>query len=437
MLILEERRFMTVGIIDADLIGRPTHRFPNLACMKISSYYKNLNHEVKLLENYDEVKNYDKVFISKVFMDTEIPFEPEDKSLKTEEYISEFYKNNPLLTLSNIEYGGTGFFYDKAKPLPYEIEHSYPDYHLYDGWINRKMFEGIDFEKYEKDESYKKACAPVIKKRKTEFAYYTDYSIGFVTRGCIRGCSFCVNKNYKKCLLHSPVSEFLDESRPYICLLDDNVLACKDWKKCFEELIATGKRFQFKQGCDERLLTDEKCDYIFNKSKWIGDKIFAFDNIADKNLIENKLQMIRRHTEVIVKFYTFCAYNHSNKGEYDDLFWSKDIEDLFHRIKILMKYKCLPYVMRYKDYVLSPYKGIYVNVARWCNQPNMLKKMTFAEFCKISGMSRAGREKYNLDFNAYLINGGKKGSSWLAYENFEQNYPEIAKKYFHMRWSDF
>ena len=41
-----------------------------------------------------------------------------------------------------------------------------------------------------------------------------------------------------------------------IVVLDDNVLACKDWRKVFEELIATGKKFQFKQGCDERLLTD-------------------------------------------------------------------------------------------------------------------------------------------------------------------------------------
>lgn len=33
---------MDIGIIDADLIGRTKHRFPNLACMKLSSYYKNI-----------------------------------------------------------------------------------------------------------------------------------------------------------------------------------------------------------------------------------------------------------------------------------------------------------------------------------------------------------------------------------------------------------
>lgn len=29
---------MKVGIVDADLIGRPKHRFPNLVCEKLSGY---------------------------------------------------------------------------------------------------------------------------------------------------------------------------------------------------------------------------------------------------------------------------------------------------------------------------------------------------------------------------------------------------------------
>jgi hypothetical protein len=305
---------MTVGIIDADLIGRKKHRFPNLACMKISYWYKSQGHTVDLLLNYDTIENYDKVFISKVFTDTEIP--------------------TGVLNLPWVEHGGTGFYYDKAQPLPYEIEHSMPDYHLYDEFVSLQLKNGV---------------------KPKELQYYTDYSIGFTTRGCIRGCSFCVNKNYKQCLTHSPVSEFLDEDRKYICLLDDNVLSCRDWKSIFEELNTTGKRFQFKQGMDERLLTDEKCEVIFN-SNWIGDYIFAFDNIKDRRIVEKKLQLIRKHTDKIPKFYCFCGYNHDAPDTYPNEFWAKDIEDLLERIKILMSYHALPYVMRYADYVKSPYK---------------------------------------------------------------------------------
>lgn len=384
---------MNIGIVDADLIGKKKHRFPNLVCMKISSYYKNQGNNVELLLSYDNIKNYDKVFISKVFTDTPVP-----------EGVTE---------LPFVEYGGTGFFYDNAKPLPYEIEHSMPDYHLYDKFVETALENGV---------------------KKKELKYYTDYSIGFVTRGCIRGCSFCVNKNYRQCLKHSPVSEFLDELRPYICLLDDNVLSCKDWKEVFDELIATGKKFQFKQGCDERLLTDEKCEYLFNKSNWIGDRIFAFDNIKDRRIIEKKLQMIRRHTNCQIKFYTFCGYNHNNIGVYDEEFWIKDIIDLFERIKILMEYGCLPYVMRYKDYELSPYRGIYITAASWCNQPSFFRKMTFEEFSKARGMNNEDYKKYKLNFDSYLADGGKKGSCWRYYDEFAEKYPEIAEKYFHMRW---
>ena len=249
--------------------------------------------------SYDNIEDYDKIFVSKVFTDTKVPDE--------------------ILNDAKVEYGGTGFYYDKAKPLPYEIEHCKPDYSLYNEFVRLRLEKGD--------------------KPKT-LEYYTNYSIGFATRGCIRRCSFCVNKNYTKCLRSSPISEFVDKNRRYICLLDDNVLACEDWKKVFEELKETGKRFQFKQGIDERLLTDEKCKTIFG-SRWIGDFIFAFDNIKDKKIIEHKLKMIRKYTRRRIKFYCFCGYNHDspdNIESYTNNFWANDIKDLFERIKEKIKF---------------------------------------------------------------------------------------------------
>lgn len=361
-----------IGVIDADLIGRKRHRFPNLACMKISAYYKSLGYIVSLLRSWDEIENYDKVFVSKVFTDTPVP--------------------DGIEKLSWIECGGTGFYYDKAPPLPAEIEHITPDYHLYDDLVDGLIKSGV---------------------KPQELKYYTDYSIGFTTRGCIRGCSFCVNKNYRACVLHSPVEEFLDSDRKYICLLDDNVLSCKDWRSVFDCLNATGKRFQFKQGMDERLLTDEKCEVVFN-SNWIGDYIFAFDNIKDRRLVERKLQLMRKCTDIIPKFYVFCGFNHDNPDTYPDGFWEQDIRDVFERVKVLMCYKALPYIMRYKDYEQSPYRGMYITLARWCNQPSFFKKKSFREFATASG-----------------------GASVKYIVEFEQQHPEIAAAYFDMKWSDF
>ena len=64
---------MKLGIIDADLLDNGT-RHPNLACMKISTYYKNLGWRVTLLENYDNLDKYDLVTISKVFSFTQINY---------------------------------------------------------------------------------------------------------------------------------------------------------------------------------------------------------------------------------------------------------------------------------------------------------------------------------------------------------------------------
>ena len=64
---------MRVAIIDADLVGRKKHRFPNLACMKISGYHKECGDTVELKTNYDGLVTYDRVYLSKVFTDTTVP----------------------------------------------------------------------------------------------------------------------------------------------------------------------------------------------------------------------------------------------------------------------------------------------------------------------------------------------------------------------------
>lgn len=336
---------MKIAIIDADLIGRKKHRFPNLACMKISGYHKEQGNSVELKLDYENLSLYDKVYVSKVFTDTPI--------------------EDSILQLPNVEYGGTGFFYDKAPKLPNEIEHHMPDYHLYDDWVNEQIENG---------------------EKKIDFKYYTDYSIGFVTRGCFRQCEFCVNKNYKRVEKHSPLSEFVDNKRKKICLLDDNFLGHPDWKNILLELQSTRKQFQFKQGLDERILTDEKCEILF-KSKYDGDYIFAFDNVADATLIESKLQLLRKYTSKVPKFYVFCGFDRNDKWDIE--FWKQDIIDIFKRIEILMKYKCIPYIMRFNRYEESPYRGMYVTLARWCNQPSFFKKKSLREFAIANGIESA------------------------------------------------
>lgn len=361
---------MKIGIVDADLIDNGTN-FPNLALMKISAYHKELGNDVTLLESYSNVDDYDKVYISKVFNFTQVP--------------KEVY-NKP-----NVILGGTGFFFENAPDLDPVCEHHMPDYHLYDIYVNKQINNGKDPKK---------------------FIYYQKCSIGFLTRGCFRKCEFCVNKKYDKPILHSPLKEFLDSERQFICLLDDNVLAYEKWADILDSLIASQKPFHFRQGLDIRLLTKEKAEKL-SKSKYHGDFIFAFDNIKDRNLIEKKLHLWRQYSKKTTKLYLLCGY------------YSQDVQDIidaFERIKILMKYGCNPYIMRYEAYKQSRFKNIYIQLARWCNQPQFYKKMSYREFCEANQFYHKNKDTLCLAYKSMI--------------DFENEYPKVAEKYFDLKYEN-
>ena len=361
---------MKIGIIDADLIGRSKHRFPNLVSMKISAFHKANGDDVSLLTTYDDYYKYDKLYLSKVFTDTDVP--------------------NGILELKNLTYGGTGFYYDEAEPLPDEIEHIMPDYHLYDEWVDQMIEAGG---------------------KRRDYIYYTDYSIGFLTRGCFRQCDFCVNKNYDQSKRHSPVLEFYDPSRPKLCFLDDNFFACGKWKEIIEEVKELDRPFQFKQGLDERLLTDDKIHELVTW-KYDGNMIFAFDDINDREVIERNLRRLFElypQFRKTLKFYVLCGYDRN--GKYDAEFYEKDIQDTLERAMILAKYSALPYIMRFEKSYKSDYAGVYSAIAAWCNQPNIFKTFSFDLFCKCKGMGR-GYKEYKRDWERYIQDGGYKYSTW-------------------------
>lgn len=367
-----------IGLLDADLLDNGT-RHPNLVIMKLSGYFKEKDCEVELIENYDRItdndyagiKDYDAIYISKVFDFTKI--------------------DEKILEFENVYFGGTGFFFSGGMDLPYCIEHHMPDYHIYDLFIEHDT-KHADKSVYWKD--------------------YTDYSIGFATRGCFRKCAFCVNQKYDRVQFHSHISEWLDKDRKGIYLWDDNIFGYGKWKEVFEELKATGKPFQFRQGLDIRLLTADKAKML-NEVKYNGDIIFAFDHIEDKPVIEEKLQLWRQYSDKSTKLYVLSGFDGQDEVE---------IASIFERISVIIKYGCLPYIMRHKNYETSEYRGLFIQIARWCNMPQFLKKMTFREFCEAN--------------QAYHKTEGTLCSSMRAMTEFEKKFPDIASKYFDLRFDD-
>lgn len=423
-------KIMKIAIIDADFVGRKKHRFPNLVCEKISGYYKTIvkvpPENVVLKMDYEHLEEFDRVFVAKVFTDTPVPHWLKNITQPKELLIRVGLPNAGTLPVKEwlektvsyriqgkvpVNVGGTGFFFDRAPNLPDVIEHCMPDYHLYDDWVKSKVEkarEQATIEKRDFDE----------KRFLIQFKEYLEYSIGYLTRGCFRHCGFCVNQKYNRVFRHSHLEEFFDPSRKKICLLDDNFFGYRQWKPLLVELIQTGRRFKFKQGMDERLLTPDIARALFT-SQYDGDFTFAFDNIEDYALIHKKLEIMKPFKGYkSVKFYVLVGFKSTD--------W-KDIYNAFRRIELLMKYQCLPYIMRYQNKNEAPWKTsslhrMYVALARWCNQPNIFKKMSFREFCLA---------------NQSLRKTSGYCSSMKAMVDFEEEHPYIAKLFFDLKFSDY
>lgn len=282
---------MRVGLIDVD-----GHNFPNLPLMKISAYHKSRGDSVEWYEPLFS-GHMDKVYMSKVFTFTpDYPY---------------------CINADEIIKGGTGYSYpDGGEELPEEIEHIYPDYQLY------------------KDA-------------------FPDTAYGFLTRGCPRGCDFCiVGKKEGRCARKvANLSEFWNGQKN-IVLLDANMFACKEWKELSVQLIESGAWVDFSQGCDIRLMTDKKAEYI--KRMKIKQVHFAWDRYEDKEKIVPQFKRFKEITQWDYRklgVYVLCNFNTTFEQDLDRVYtlrelgynpyvmlYEKDKLPAGHRLKLLQRW---------------------------------------------------------------------------------------------------
>ena len=261
--------------------------------MKISAWHKAKGDTVEWCL---PLSQYDIVYQSKVFDETyskDITFIPQaDKIIK----------------------GGTG--YGLNNKLPDEIEHIYPDYSLY----------------------------PELTK---------DTAYGFLTRGCPRGCDFCIvaNKEGRKSYKVANLSEFW-QGQKFIKLLDPNILACREHIELLEQLAESNAYVDFTQGLDIRLINERNIGLI-NQIK-LKEIHFAWDNAKDD---------LKPYFEL----YKDLA-KHKPHGHYGTVYcltnFGSTMEENLYRIYTLRDIGFNPYVMIY-DKPNAP-KEI-CDLQRWCN----------------------------------------------------------------------
>jgi len=277
------------------LIDADNTGFPNLALMQLSTYLKKQGHNV----NFGSMSGKpDRVYISCVFTKNK------DKALSVGTYYPEAEKI----------YGGTGV--DQNNQVSY-FSHEYPDYSLYP------------------------SC---------------DFSLGFMTRGCIRECPWCVVPDKEGYIRdHSPLDEFLNPDFDKIMLLDNNLLACKKHPQMLEDLIEVGKKVCFTQANDIRLITKENAELLYQTKSYdtsFKNKryYFAWDapNIEKQVIKGIEILISTGFRADHLQFYVLTAFDTDYK------------QDLY-RVQTLLDYGCKPYVMIYNNK-----KGTYHrHLKRW------------------------------------------------------------------------
>ena len=299
------------------LIDVDSHNFPNLCLMKLSAYHKAQGHQVCF---WNPLFYFDVVYKSRVFTDT-------------------YSKDN--ITVRNagqVIKGGTG--YGPGPDLPDEIEHSYPDYSLY--------------------------------------PQYSETAYGFLSRGCPRGCGFCIvgGKEGRKSRKVADLSEFWRGQRE-IKLMDANLLACPDHESLLLQLAESRALVDFSQGLDIRLITRDNVALLNQvRTKTVH---FAWDN-PDEDLTRYFRQFLE-WTSIknprLRRVYLLTNYGSTHE------------QDLY-RVETLRQMGFDPYVMIYERPTAPP---ITRHLQRWVNNKRLFYAIpSFSDYEPVKKLLGGGME---------------------------------------------
>ena len=299
------------------LIDVDSHNFPNLCLMKLSAYHKAQGHQVCF---WNPLFYFDVVYKSRVFTDT--------------------YSKDSI-TVRNagqVIKGGTG--YGPGPDLPDEIEHSYPDYSLY--------------------------------------PQYSETAYGFLSRGCPRGCGFCIvgGKEGRKSRKVADLSEFWRGQRE-IKLMDANLLACPDHEKLLLQLAKSRALVDFSQGLDIRLITRDNVALLNQvRTKTVH---FAWDN-PDEDLtryFRQFLEWTSIRNPRLRRVYLLTNYGSTHE------------QDLY-RVETLRQMGFDPYVMIYEKPTAPP---ITRHLQRWVNNKRLFYAIpSFSDYEPVKKLLGGGME---------------------------------------------
>ncbi len=225
--------------------------------------------------------------------------------------------------IGNVQYGGTG--YNLNSKLPDYIEHIMPDYSLYGHNVSR----------------------------------------GFLTRGCIRSCGWCVvPKKEGKIYAHADIEEFLAHKQ--VVLMDNNIIAHDHGITQLEKISRLGVKIDINQGVDARLI-DDGIAKLFGKIKWLNPVRLACDTISQMPHIEKAVHLMRQNNVTPKRYFCYVLV--------------KDSDDALERVEFLRKLNVNPFAQPYRDFENDTEPTQEQKAfARWVNMKACFKTCSWYEY---------------------------------------------------------
>lgn len=290
------------------LVDVDGHNFPNFALMRIAAWHKA---QGDVVDWYQPLfSNPDKIYASKVFT-----FTPD---------YTEYAAGDPEPVK-----GGTG--YRMYNELPEEIDRMLPDYSIYPQY---------------------------------------DYAIGFLSRGCIRNCPWCVVPRKEGGIRQYDDIERIAQGRKHVVLMDNNFLANEEGfiKEQIEKSVKAKLRMDFNQGLDARLVTPEVAK-LLTAAKWNRYIRFSCDTSGMIEPLSKAVKMLRQ-----------TGYN----GEIFVYVLAQDPTESLDRIQRILAIdkKITPYCQPFRNFdgdgKVTDHK--LERLARWCNKVWIRKSCKFEEY---------------------------------------------------------
>ena len=183
-----------------------------------------------------------------------------------------------------------------------------------------------------------------------------DGSIILSSRGCIRRCSFCAVPVLEGGLnrVKGSIKHLVWPNHTRVILWDNNILGATNWRSVMDELYEIGKKVDFNQGLDARLIDDEVAERLSHLRMKIVR--IAYDERSMRKSVQKAIEKLSARGIKKRKILCYAMYN------FDD-----DPQDLLDRIRDLLNWGVVAYPMRYQPMLELPYaleKNTYI-APRW------------------------------------------------------------------------